>query len=129
MTIETVVPDDAPALLKLAAANGRKPWQMLGGSAGIVARDELGVAGFAFLREAPFGLVVDELWCYPDSRGREALSHLTDWLEATVAHQVNDRGMALSIGGVVRAENAMMDAAMEKRGYEIIGWVRGKVIG
>jgi hypothetical protein len=128
MTVEPVTPEDAPVLLDLARKNGRAPWQILGGDHGVVARDEQGVAGFAFLREAPFGMVIDELWCYPDNRGREALSALTAWLEATVAGLAHERGMPLSLGGVVRLENEQMDQAMEKRGYEVVGHVRAKVI-
>lgn len=128
MIVAPIALEDAPALIELARENGRKPWQLLAGDSGIVARDEHGVAGFAFIREAPFGMVVDELWCYPDSRGREALSMLTDWLEDTVTKLVADRGVPLSLGGVVRSENAQMDLAMKRRGYEIVGYVRAKVI-
>jgi hypothetical protein len=128
MTVAPVVPDDAPALLEMARAHGRAPWHILGGDAGIVARDEHGVAGFAFVREAPFGVVVDELWSTPDSRGREALSVLTDWLEEMTATLARERGHEMSLGGVVRVENAAMDHAMAKRGYEVVGQVRAKVI-
>ena len=128
MTVAPMVPDDAPALLEMARKHGRAPWHILGGDAGVVARDEHGVAGFAFLREAPFGLVIDELWCVPDSRGREGLSVLTDWLEDKTAELARERGHEMSLGGVVRAENAAMDHAMERRGFEVVGYVRAKVI-
>jgi hypothetical protein len=128
MIVEPVMPDDAPVLLDLARKNGRAAWNILGGDSGIVARDEHGVAGFAFLREAAFGMVIDELWCYPDSRGREALSYLTDWLEDTVAALARERGHEMSLGGVVRLDNAQMDHAMERRGYAVVGTVRAKVI-
>lgn len=128
MTVTPIAPDDASALLKMARKHGREPWHILGGDAGIVARDEHGVAAFVFVREAPFGLVCDELWDTGDSRGREGLSVLTDWLEDKAAELARERGHEMSLGGVVRLENAAMNHAMERRGFEVVGMVRAKVI-
>ena len=53
---------------------------------------------------------------------------LTDWLEDTTARLARERGFPLSLGGVVRLENGAMDDAMAKRGFEVVGTVRAKVI-
>ena len=127
MTVEPIAPDDAPALLALAAEWGHRVWNVLGNSAGIVARDRHGVAGFVLLREAPFGIVIDEMWAYPNRRGKTALSALYRWLEHTARDMAKKRHAPMRVGGVVHAESAHMMRAMERRGYTPVASVFAKV--
>jgi hypothetical protein len=126
LIVAPMEPADAPALLAIAREWGHPAWSMMAGDHGIVVRDEGGAAAFALWREAPYGFVVDELWCYPTARGHQALVLLARWLEAKVLEIARDRGCTISLGGIVRTTNPAMDRALERYGYDVIAQVRGK---
>ena len=110
MVVEAMRGDDASELLRLARVWEQRPFVVSPGAHGAVVRDCGGrVAGFAFLRETPYGLVVDELWCDRSRRGREALSLLAEWLERTAGAVARQRGVVVSLGRIVRVENVEHD--------------------
>lgn len=121
MTIEPMTADDAPALLLLAAEYGQNTFMWSPGSAGVVVRDGEQIVGFALLCHRPYGLVVDELWCANDTRGRRATSVMMDFVEA----QMRLKGLA--VGGIVREESPLY-AVLRKRGYEITAHVLTKAV-
>ena len=129
MTVEPLRAQDAPELMSLAAEWNSGPIVISPGAHGAVVRDEGGIAAWALLRELNYGFVVDELWCRKDRSGRAALGEIARWLEETVAKIAASRGVEfLELGGIVRLDNPLHDAALDKRGYEIIGNVRAKKI-
>lgn len=121
MTIAPMSADDVPALLLLASEYGQNTFMWSPGSAGVVARDRDGVAGFALLCHRPYGLVVDELWCAKELRGRRATSVIIDFVEA----QMRIRGLA--VGGIVR-EGSPLYAVLSKRGYAVTAHVLTKAV-
>lgn len=123
MTIEPMTADDAPALLLLAAEYGQRTFMWSPGSFGVVARDATGIAGFALLCPRPYGVIVDELWCATDMRGRRATAVIIDGVEA----QMRLQGNARSVGGIVR-EDSPLYAVLRKRGYEITAHVLTKAV-
>lgn len=128
MTVAELVPDDAPSLLALSREWGNRTWQFLGGNRGIVARDADGVAGFALFREEPFGIVADELWSYPNRRGRSAWLALYQWLEKAAESKARAIGAPVGIGGMVHLINPKMEAALKKRGYKVVAQILAKEI-
>lgn len=99
------------------------------GSHGVVVREGAVVLAWGTLRELPYGFVTDELWCERTRRGRVALGAVARWLEETVARVAAERGLEyLELGGIVRNENVLHDAALEKRGYACVAKVRSKRI-
>jgi len=121
MTVEPIVPDDAPALLALAAEWGQRRFHWLPGSSAVVARDARGVAGFALICERPYGHVVEELWCERSRRGKRATAAIVAWMEAQERH----RGGA--VGGIV-AETSPLYAVLRRRGYEPVAHVLAKAL-
>ena len=128
MTITPMTPDDAPALLSLSQEWGGRAWQFLGGNHGIVAQDEHGVAGFALFREENFGIVADELWSYPNRRGRLAWLALYRWLEGAAQAKARDLGRPAGIGGMVHCINPKMESALKKRGYKVVAHILAKEV-
>jgi hypothetical protein len=121
MTIAPVTPDDAPVLLHLAEKWGQRTFLWSAGSAGIVARDGEGIAGFALLCERPYGCVVDELWVERNRRGLRATSEIIDWVEAQERHRGGQ------VGGIVAPENPLYDVLRE-RGYTVTHHVLTKAV-
>lgn len=127
--VEALRPEDAPELMALADVWQSGPVVISPGAHGAVVRDSHGVAAWALLRELNYGFVVDELWCRKNRSGRVALGEIARWLEETVARIAAERGCEfIELGGIVRLDNPTHDAALDKRGYEIIGNVRAKKI-
>jgi hypothetical protein len=118
MTISPVAVDDAPVLLHLAEKWGQRTFLWSAGSAGIVARDEDGIAGFALITERPYGVVADELWCDETPRGRRATATIIEWLEQ------NGKGQ---VGGIVREGSPLYDV-LRRRGYEVTAHVLTKAV-
>lgn len=127
--VEALRPDDVPELMALAESWQSGPIVISPGAHGAVIRDANGVAAWALLREVNYGFIVDELWRRKDAGGMVALGEIARWLEQTVARIAAERGVEyIELGGIVRLDNPLHDAALDKRGYEIIGNVRAKKI-
>lgn len=127
--VEALRPEDADELMALAAQWQSGPIVISPGAHGAVVRSGGRVLAWCLLRELNGGFVVDELWCAKERAGREALGELAHWLEETVAQIAASRGVEyVELGGIVRLDNPLHDAALEKRGYAVIGHVRAKKI-
>ena len=88
------------------------------GSAGIVARDGRGIAGFALITRRPYGVVADEFWVDDGPRGLRASAAIITWLEENGGGQV---------GGIVR-EDSPLYAVLRKRGYTVSAHVLTKAV-
>ena len=110
MTVEPVRPDHAPELVRLAAEWGQHTFQWTADAAGIVMRDDHGIAGFALLTERPYGHVIQELWVEHNRRGLRATSAIIDWVEAQERHRGGQ------VGGIVAEDNPLY-AVLRDRGY------------
>lgn len=128
--VEPLRVEDLPDINAIAELWQSGPIVFSAGSHGAVVRDEHGVAAWALLRElSAFGMVVDELWRRKDRSGTLALFEIADWIEATAARIARERGLPyIELGGLVRLDNPDHDAALARRGYEVVGYMRSKKI-
>jgi hypothetical protein len=125
MILDTIRPDDANEMLRLARETGQatQGWVYSPGAAGTVVRDGNKIRGFCLLRETGVGFVVDELWCDKSKEGVASLGMLSRWLEETIQRIANERGCSLKLGGIVRDDNPAHRKALEKRGFTPIATV------
>lgn len=125
LTLDAIRPDDANEMLRLARETSQTThgWIYSPGAAGTVVRDGDSIRGFCLLRETAIGFVVDELWCDHSREGIASIGLLAKWLETTVQGLANERGCSLRLGGIVRLDNPVHRAALEKRGFAPIATV------
>lgn len=118
MTVRTAVPDDAPAILRIAGEQGLPAcWQIPADRHIVVAEGGADVVAFASLYESPYGLVCDDLWCLPWAEGERGLALLSRHIERLAQDMADRRGVALHCGGVVRLDREAHIAALKRRGY------------
>jgi hypothetical protein len=123
LILDTIQPDDANEMLRLARENGQAAWVYSPGAHGVVVREGDTIRGFALLRETGIGFVVDELWCDRSRTGIASIGLLANWLETTVRGIANERSAVLKLGGIVRDDNPLHRKALEKRGFVPIATV------
>ena len=121
MTILPVTVDDAPVLLHLAEKWGQRTFLWQRDSAGIVVRDEDGIAGFALLCPRPYGCIVEELWVEQNRRGLRATAAIIEWVEEQERHAGHQ------VGGIV-AEDSPLYAVLRDRGYAVTAHVLTKAV-
>lgn len=127
MNIRPAKADDATDIARIAFASGLPDtWHLNIGSATTVAEDESGVVAFCELKELPYGLIIEDWWCFPTHAGFEGLLSLGKWVETIAQTLVAARGKELMVGGVVRLDNPTHKKMLEKRGYEIEAVVLAK---
>jgi hypothetical protein len=126
LVIDKLRPSDAEEMLRLARVNNQWRWQYTQGAHGAVVRDGDRIAGFCLLRETMHGFVVDELRCDRNRAGIASLGMLADWVENVVQRAATDRNAVLQLGGIVRLDNPVHKAALEKRGYTVVAEVLTK---
>jgi hypothetical protein len=119
-----MTPDDATVILRIAQSRGTEV-HIPDGATGAVAREPGGrtVRAYAFLRELPYGLVVDDLWNEDTAIGRRGLSTLAQWMESLAQSLATKYGRPVSLGGIVRNDNPSHMNALKRRGYEPVATV------
>jgi hypothetical protein len=121
VTVEPVRPEHAPELVRLADEWGQCTFQWTADAAGIVVRDDRGIAGFALLTNRPYGHIVEELWCEHTRRGLRATSAIIDWVEAQERHRGGQ------VGGIVSEGNPLY-GVLRERGYAVTHHVLTKSV-
>jgi hypothetical protein len=122
LVVDEMCVEDAVELVRLAGEWGMPWFEFSAGGCGAVVRDGVGgVVAFTVVRDRPYGLVVDELWCNRGTlRGRAGLSLLAEWLELLAQRIADERGVVMSLGGLVRLGNESHKAMLEHRGYVVV---------
>lgn len=120
--------DDAADILAIVRAHGLPTeWVWPEGRHGLVVEHERRVVAFAILYESLYGLVTDELWEELSPAGYRGLALLSREIERVAQRIANERGQAISLGGIVRRDRAAHIAALRKRDYQEEAVVLSKV--
>jgi hypothetical protein len=120
ITIRPIHSSDARSIAKIAwACHLPISWRWDPKSNGAVAVHDGVVVAFASTREIPWGLCMEEWWCYPTPSGRAGLLALGRWSEDVAQRLADERGVSVGVGGVVRLDNPLHAAALRKRGYAV----------
>jgi hypothetical protein len=95
--------------------------------AGTVAEADGKVIAFCIVEETIYGLVIAELWPEKTKIGLLGMGMLARWIEQLAQRLSTERGKPLSVGGVVRLDNANHLAALKHRGYTVEAEVLSKL--
>ena len=120
-------PDDGRKIAEIAFACGLPPaWKLTADQSTSIAEDDSGIVAFCVLREIPYGLCIEDWWCFPTRAGMAGLLALGKWVESIAQTLVAARGTELMVGGVVRLDNPEHRKMLENRGYEVEAVVLAK---
>lgn len=126
MVVEAMRGDDASELLRLARVWEQRPFVVSPGAHGAVVRDGGSVVAVAIMREYPFALVADDVFGEPGERGKRGVAMLWSYFEEFVRRSAANGGRVTHLGVIVKAGDVAHNAALERRGYEILAHIRAK---